>query len=405
MPTRCSRRLQGVAPLASEITQEESRNKRRRTTRGGGGKVADQVELATRELEMDQIIGDTSQELDHGVQIGATLVLEPAPASDDGLPTPPTSQTSPYNLPASQDPLATLPLPTPSQSPPTQASPTQCPQPQSPLTPPRTTPPTSSNNPTAVYPHDIPLVLGPCPPAPHLLVEGHFPLRIIYSSTLLMRRNIPALKHEWSSRRLLARMAPAHRQKFAEQIRSKGTITLPGDIFHDVWLEEDKVAARDLIYQFCEWMGLPHHGETLSFEKFVGPQGFEPRRMLWWRTLAQEFGLAESQLGDVFLHIKPGAVHDLWHAMYLLRTLAEFSSVCEELDEIPMREMVHHEMARRLASGEQVRKARVRLQMRLVCLGHEELRAKCLFAEEGESTGDIRCLTCYIIPPSRGLSG
>jgi hypothetical protein len=73
-PTRCSRRLRGVAPLAtSEDMENERQVKRRRTTRmGGGGKVLE------RSVELDEREGD--------IQDGNAVACDPSYGrlSEDG---------------------------------------------------------------------------------------------------------------------------------------------------------------------------------------------------------------------------------------------------------------------------------------------------------------------------------
>jgi hypothetical protein len=210
------------------------------------------------------------------------------------------------------------------------------------------------------------------PPLP-VLIDGYPSLRVVFRDLCLYRITAPSPIHEWQSYRFFSHITdPAVRTEQEQTQTRDGVVFIPDTLFESS-PETDSDIILDLVHEFLEQYSLPKQAIT-RFDIFTDPVAniLEPRRISWWKLLADHFRIPHN-LDKVF-----NTTHRNWHfAYHSLPTFAglrELSELAENWGFKRGREMVHQEIARRIAfiKGKGDRKAQT--QFRLLKKGYEELR-------------------------------
>ena len=209
------------------------------------------------------------------------------------------------------------------------------------------------------------------PPLP-VLINGHVSLRVVFRQTCCYRFRAPTPLHEWQSQHFFQQITdPAVRALHEKTLSRDGVIIIPERLFE--LSPETEPIIFDLIHEFVEYYALPNHSLP-TFAVFTDPLTdiLEPRRMCWWKVLADYFRVPHN-FDNVF-NTTPGNWHAAYHALPTFEGLRELSEFVENMGFKRAREMIHQEMARRIAyiKGKGDRKSQT--LFRLLRKGYEELR-------------------------------
>lgn len=209
-------------------------------------------------------------------------------------------------------------------------------------------------------------------PPPPVLIDGHPSLRVVFREMCLYRYRAPSPIHEWQSQHFFQQISnPVVRAEHEQNLARDGVVFVPDTLFH---LPPDTgPIIFDLIHEFLEHYALPNHAFP-TFALFTDPvtHTLEARRISWWKLFADHFGVPHN-LDKVF-NTSPGNWHSAYHSLPTFASLREVSMVTEDLGFKRAREMVHQEIARRIAfiKGKGDRKAQT--LFRLLSKGYDELR-------------------------------
>jgi hypothetical protein len=239
------------------------------------------------------------------------------------------------------------------------------------------------------------------PPLP-VLIDGHPSLRVVFRELCLYRFTAPSPIHEWQSHRFFSHITdPAVRAEQEETQTRDGVVFIPDTLFESS--PETDPIILDLVHEFLEHYSLPNQA-IHRFNIFTDPIAniLEPRRISWWKLLADHFRIPHN-LDKVF-NTTPGNWHFAYHNLPTFEGLRELSELAENLGFKRGREMVHQEIARRIAfiKGKGDRKAQT--LFRLLKKGYEELREmskeydhRCEERFDGQTAMDS-CIMCRVRP-------
>jgi len=239
-------------------------------------------------------------------------------------------------------------------------------------------------------------------PPPPVLIEGHPSLRVVFRKMCLYRYHAESPMHEWQSQHFFQQISDAAIRAEHEDTHTRdGVVAIPETLF-DLSPETEPIIF-DLIHEFLEHYALPNH-VLPTFALFTDPVAhtLEARRISWWILLTDHFGVPHN-LDKVF-NTSPGNWHSAYHSLPTFASLRDISSLTEDLGFKRAREMVHQEIARRIAfiKGKGDRKAQT--LFRLLSKGYDELRelSKEYDHREGErfdgQTAMESCVMCRVRP-------
>jgi hypothetical protein len=236
---------------------------------------------------------------------------------------------------------------------------------------------------------------------PAVSIDGHPPLRVCWRETCLHR--VPSGPLEWRSPLFLAQIVDSTVQAdYQVELERDGYITIPSDLFGTVTPEEEKTL-KSFIPEILEKYSLPNQ-EWPTFSFFSSPLTKlpEPRRISWWKTLSDHFHLPH-HLEEMF-NPTPNDWHTIFHSLDSMALMRDFSETTELLGVKRARELVHQELARRIAFIKGHGKIRPATHFRLIRMDYAELRRISTFYDDLEKedlSGQARidcCSMCGLYP-------
>ena len=243
---------------------------------------------------------------------------------------------------------------------------------------------------------DLEEMLDEFPPA--VLIDGEPSVRIIFRNLCIWRRPALSPPHEWPGCYFLSQIQSRQdRLKWQEELVDPGYIVIPDSVFADV-TEEDESSLVQVMNIFFERYSLPKQPLS-NFSLFQNPttRFLEPKRLLWWKALTEYFH-TKDDMSEIY-RAPPGTWHEVFHALPTFSDLIEFSEVTEKLAGDRAKEIVHLELARRLARFKGGGHVGWSAQFELLQLGYQALRDA---AKQFGARTTKTCSMCCVQPPFRG---
>jgi hypothetical protein len=208
---------------------------------------------------------------------------------------------------------------------------------------------------------------------PPVLIDGYPSLRVCFRNTCLYRRRAQLPTLEWQSHYFFQHIADTNpRTELQTSLTKDGFIIIPDTLFGAIPFEEEHTL-HPLLSEFFERYALPKQ-PLPTFADFIDPltKILDSKRISWWKTLADYLHIPHYL--DKILNTDPGNWHIVYHSLPSFSAIREFSEVIESLGLKRAREMIHQELARRIALIKGKGKIRVTTQFQLVKMGYDELR-------------------------------
>ena len=205
---------------------------------------------------------------------------------------------------------------------------------------------------------------------PAVLIDGYPSLRIKVGETCLYRRRAQLPTLEWQSHFFFQHITDENiRTALQKELSRDGFIRIPDTLFDSS--EEDNL--DNFLLDFFERYALPKQSLP-NFADFTDPSTkiLNPKRISWWKLLADYLHIPHYL--DKILNTSPGNWHIVCHSLPTFSSIREFSIVIELLGLKRAREIIHQELARRIALVRGKGRIKETVQFELLKMGYDELR-------------------------------